>query len=137
MAFGSGSGRRARTVAVERQAELGEDVAGVLHLGVGEGQLLDAAAEVADAAKVAPRRHVGAQHRLDVSAEGEVGGRDDASGDLARAVEPGVGHGRDALDELGLADGRHGFVVLALLRAVHGVALHEHLRPPSPDQRRS
>ena len=65
---------------------------------------------------------MGLQHRLNRSAQHEVGIGDDACGDGGGAILPAGALGGDALDELGLAYGLH------LLRAVgpiHGAALDE------------
>ncbi len=63
------------------------------------------------------------QHRIDIGAEQKIGEADDAGADARRPVAVARRHRRDAVDELGLADGREFRVAVG---AIHRVALQEH-----------
>ena len=87
------------------------------HVGIGVPR-----AAVADAAESVGDLQVRLQHLVDPFAEGAVGVADDAGAGAHIAVDAARRHGRDAVDELGLAHRLH---VLGPVGPIHRPALHE------------
>ena len=119
---------------VEREAEPSERLEAGAEFGVGHqaarrtvGWVEDRGIgipcrDVADAAEAAAAGAlVCGEHRLDAVAEGQVRMADDAGRDPDGAVGAARAHGRDAVDELGLADRLH---LLGPACAMHRARLH-------------
>ena len=80
-------------------------------------------AEANAAEPTAAGDNLGIEDITDAVADHQVGGTDNTGGNARRAITAGGRLGRDAIDELGLADGAQ---VLRTVRLEHRAALDEH-----------